>query len=191
MSTFGDLLRAMPLSVSATRSAEKNDVLPFRREAEIEETVWPVASVRDEQIYALAQQLFFRQEMGVVRNVGFSPIEASAQTAPMCLDLAKALASQGKYDVGLIDASSDLIPLHQQLRIPVSVHSDSTWMISSRLWLVSRQSWWREPGLQSMTDQDMERLRDFMRGFDFSVVYCSAVSWLTPRIAQSFDGHGS
>jgi len=187
MSTFGDLLRAMPLPTRIC-ATEKNDVLPFRQEAEIEETAWPVVSVRDEQIYALAQQLFFRQETGVVRNVGFSPIEASAQAAPMCLDLAKALASEGKYDVGLIDASSDLIPLHQQLRIPASAHSDSTWMISSRLWLVSRQSWWREPGLQSMTGQDMERLRDFMRGFDFSVVYCSAVSWLTPRIAQSCDG---
>ncbi|MGA9354343.1 MAG: hypothetical protein WBV46_11680 [Terriglobales bacterium] len=187
MSTFGELLRATPLRAS-TRTVEKNDVLPFRHEAEIEETAWPVESVRDEQIYRLAQQLFFGQETGVVRNVGFSAIEASAQAAPMCLDLAKALASEGKYDVGLIDASSDVIPLHQQLRIPASAHSDLTWMVSSRLWFVSRQSWWREPGLQSMSEQDVERLRDFMRGFDFSVVYCSAVSWLTPRIAQSCDG---
>jgi hypothetical protein len=187
MSTFGDLLRAMPLP-TRIRPVEKNDVLPFRQEAEIEETAWPVASVRDEQIYRLAQQLFFRKETGVVRNVGFSAIEASAEAAPMCLDLARALASEGNCDVGLIDASSDVIPLHQQMRIRTSAHSDLTWMISSRLWFVSRQSWWREPGLQSMSEQDVERLRDFMRGFDFSVVYCSAVSWLTPRIAQSCDG---
>ena len=33
-----------------------------------------------------------------------------------------------------------------------------------------------------------ERLRDFMKGFDFCILYCAPVSWLTARIAQSCDG---
>lgn len=65
------------------------------------------AQIHGEQIHALVQQLFFRHESGPVRHVGFSPVEASTETATLCLEVAKVLAATERYDVGLIDAHSD------------------------------------------------------------------------------------
>lgn len=181
MSTFGELLRAAPLAAGTAPFAVDEPVIP--------RVAMPQAvSVRDEQIQALMQQLFFQQESGLVRNVGFTPVEPSPQTAPVCIDLAKALASEGKYDVGLIDASSDAVPLQRRLRVEAPDHGKDIWPVASRLWLVPWQSWSMGAGLHSITDQDLERLRDFMKGFDFCILYCAPVSWLTARIAQSCDG---
>ena len=187
MSTFGELLRAMPLP--ARTLAADEPVISIRDQADTRSAApLPTVSVRDEQIHALIQQLFFQHEAGLVRNVGFTPVEASAQTAPMCIDVAKALACGGKYDVGLIDASADAVPLQRHLEIEAPHDSKDAWPIASRLWLVPWRSWSRAPGLHSITDQDLERLHDFMKGFDFSILYCAPVSWLTARIAQSCDG---
>lgn len=181
MSTFGELLRAAPLAARAAPFAADEPVIP--------RVAMPQAvSVRDEQIQALMQQLFFQQESGLVRNVGFTPVEPLAQTAPMCIDLAKALASEGKYDVGLIDASSDAVPLQRRLQVEAPDHCKDIWPVASRLWLVPWQSWSRGAGLHSITDQDLESLRDFMKGFDFCILCCAPVSWLTARIAQNCDG---
>lgn len=188
MSTLGELLRAMPLPVKAAPPAEDNAEVPIRADAITRIGASPRVSMRDEQIHTLVQQLFFHREGGQVRNAGFSPVEESAQAAPICLDVAKALAGEGKYDIGLIDASSDAVPLQQRLRIAAPTDLKVTWPISSRLWLVPRESWWREPGLESITERHLERLCDLMTEFDFSVLYCAPVSWLTMRIAQSCDG---
>jgi hypothetical protein len=192
MSTFGELLRVMPLPAKTLPFAAEESVIPIRDEAEEEAAAPRALSVRDEQIHALIQQLFFQHESGLVRNVGFTPVEESAQTAPMCIDLAKALAGEGKYDVGLIDASADAVPLQQHLQLEASDHSldhpKDIWPVASRLWLVPWQSWARGAGLHSITDRDLERLHDFMTGFDFCILYCAPVSWLTARIAQSCDG---
>jgi len=186
MSTFGELLRAMPLPEEFPPAAEKV-VVPIRDEA-ADGAIARAVSVRDEQIHGLIQQLFFREEPGLVRNVGFAPIETSPQTAPMCIDLAKALASGGRYDVGLIDASGDATPLQQLLQVEAPDSTKDIWPVVSNLWLVPWQSWARGAGLHTITDHDLERLRDFMTGFDFSILYCAPVSWLTARIAQSCDG---
>jgi len=196
MSTFGELLRVMPLPARSVPVAADEAVIPARDEAETAAAAPVAVSVRDEQIHALIQQLFFQHEAGLVRNVGFAPIEASAQTAPICIDLAKALAGGGKYDVGLIDASADAVPLQQRLQVEAPHHfldhspdqPKDIWPVASRLWLVPWQSWSRGGGLHSITDQDLERLRDLMKGFDFCILYCAPVSWLTARIAQSCDG---
>ncbi len=193
MSTFGELLRATPLP--------PRTVLFTGDEPGISRVAMPVAvSVRDEQIHALIQQLFFQTEAGLVRNVGFTPVEASAQTAPMCIDLAKALANEGKFDVGLIDASADGVPLQRRLQIEAPEYSrehshehsgeksKDILPVAPRLWLVPWQSWSNSAGLHSITNGDLERLRDFMKGFDFCILYCAPVSWLTARIAQSCDG---
>ncbi|MFZ3342570.1 MAG: hypothetical protein WA213_16930 [Terriglobales bacterium] len=185
MSTFGELLRAAPLAARTVPFAMDEPAIP--------RVAMPqVVSVRDEQIQALIQQLFFQHEASLVRNVGFTPVEPSAQTAPMCIDLAKALAAEGKYDVGLIDASSDAVPLQRRLQVEAPDysrdHSKDIWPVASRLWLAPWQSWSRAAGLHSITDQDLERLRDFMKGFDFCILYCAPVSWLTARVAQSCDG---
>jgi hypothetical protein len=185
MSTFGELLRATPLPARTVSFTADEPAIPSVAMPQ-------AASVRDEQIHALIQQLFFQHEVGLIRNVGFTPVEASGQTAPMCIDLAKALASEGKYDVGLIDASSDADPLQRRMQVEAPEHSrdysKDIWPVTSRLWLVPWQSWSKGAGLHSITDQDLERLRDFMKGFDFCILYCAPVSWLTARIAQSCDG---
>ena len=184
MSTLGELLRAMPLA--SGNAGSPADQAGTRIRGRASSGVVPAFSVRDEQIQALAHRLFFDHEAGPVRNAAFCPVEASAQTAPMCLDVAKALAAGGKYDIGLIDASASGLPLQQQLQISTPAHSKPTWPISSRLWLVPRESWGQEP--EAVSDEDLDRLRDLMMDFDFSVLYCSPASWLTVRIAQRCDG---
>lgn len=181
MSTLGELLRQMPATAEA-------DTIPIRTEICAEAAGSPTVSIRDEQIRTLVQQLFFRHEAAPVRNVGFAPAEESTQTAPLCLEVARALAEEGRYDVGLFDASSGAVPLQQQLQIPAPTHTKVTWPVSPRLWLVPRQSWWGETGLQAMTDQNLERLRELMTEFDFSILCCAPVSWLTARIGPNCDG---
>jgi Mrp family chromosome partitioning ATPase len=189
MSTFGELLREIPLSTKAVPLAADGRVGPRTATSQ-------GISVREEQIQALIQQLFSQQEGGPVRNVAFTPVEPSAQTAPLCIDLAKALASEGKHDIGLIDASSDAVPLQRRLQVEAPARSSNQsrdpskdiWPVASRLWLVPWQSWSKGVGLHSVTDQDLGRLRDLMVGFDFCILYCAPVSWLTARIAQSCDG---
>lgn len=181
MSTLGEFLREMPANFD-------EGGIPIRTEICAEAADSPTTSIRDEQIHSLVQQLFFQPESGLVRNVGFTPVEASPQTASLCHDVARALAEEGKYDVGLIDANSNAAPLEQQMQIPASAHAKVTWAVSPRLWLVPLQSWWPEASLRSMTDQNLERLRELMKEFDFCIVCCAPVSWLTARIGQNCDG---
>jgi hypothetical protein len=145
------------------------------------------ASIRDEQIHSLVQKIFFRQT-GLLRNVCFSPVEPSSQAAPLCLEVATALVPEGRYNVGLFDASADPVPLEEQLHVPEPFHAKSTWPLSPRLWLVPRQSWWPANGLQSFSSQNLDHLRDLMAGFDFCILYGAPVSWLAVRIAGLCDG---
>ena len=181
MSTLSELLREMP--VAADESG-----IPIRTQTRAQTIDFPTDSIRDEQIHALVQQLFFRPEVGLVRNVGFTPADESTSGAALCLEVARTLAEEGKYDVGLIDASSGRIPLHQQLQIPAPTQAGVTWRVAPRLSLVPRPSWWREGGLQRVTPENLEQLREFITGFDFSILCCAPVSWLTARIAQNCDG---
>lgn len=181
MSTLGDLLGTTPAAAGDRRT-------PVRTMMRAEAAGFPTTSIRDEQIHALVQQLFFRPESGLVRHVGFASVEASTQTAPLCLEVAGALAEEGRYDVGLIDASFQSVPLEQQLRIPVPVQGKVPWPVSPRLWVVPRKNWWCEAGLQPMADKNLEQLREFMKEFDFCILHCAPASWLTARVGQSCDG---
>jgi len=180
VNTLSEILRARPAAAephAAPLRAESNAAVAIRRGNPIHE----------EQIYALVQQLFFGKESGLVRNVGFTPVEASAPTASLCLDVARVLVDEAGYDVGLIDASSDSMLLQHQLQISPQ-NGEVTWPVASRLWLAPRQSWWQQFADKPMTDQDLSRLRDLMTAFDFSVLYCGPISWQTARIGQSCDG---
>ncbi len=145
-------------------------------------------SVHDEQIHALVQQLFFRHESGPVRHAGFAPVEASTATAALCLDVAKALAEEGRYDVGLIDAHPDGMLLQTQLQIASPNRAEATWPIAPRLWMAPRQSWLGDAGGRRITDQNLSRLRELTAEFDFSILWCAPVSWLTASIGRSCDG---
>lgn len=168
-------------------AAEQPRVTPLREEIG-REAVSRAASVQDEQIQALVQQLFFRRDSGPVRHVGFTAAEALAGTAQLCLEVARVLAQEGRYDIGLIDASPESVPLQTQLEVVPSVRSETTWPIAPRLWLVPRRSWLHPGEGQRVSEQSLSRLRDFTAEFDFSILCCPSVSWSTIRIGQTCDG---
>jgi hypothetical protein len=145
-------------------------------------------SIHEEQIHALVQQLFFRHEPEPVRHVGFAPVEASISTASLCFDIARALAGEEGCDVGLIDANLDSDLLQTELQIPAPSHALGTWPIAPHLWMVPRQSWLPYGCGQRITEQNLSRLRELTAEFDFSILWCAPVSWLTASIGQTCDG---
>ena len=153
-------------------AAEKQRVTATRDQAE-GKGVSLIASVHDDQIHALVQQLFFRHESKPERHVGFATVEASTETAMLCLEVAGALAEESKYDVGLIDAYPDSVPLETKLQIPSPNPAEATWPIAPRLWMVPRQSWLPENCGQRITDQNLSRLRELTTEFDFSILWCA------------------
>ena len=167
--------------------AEKQRVTPTREQAE-RKGVSLTASVRDDQIHALVQQLFFRRESKPVRHVGFATVEASTETAMLCLEVAGALAEESRYDVGLIDAYPDSALLETKLQIPSPKPAEATWPIAPRLWMVPRESWLPEDCGQRITDQNLSRLRELTTEFDFSILWCPPVSWRMASIGQTCDG---
>jgi len=169
------------------RAADQPCSAPIREQAQ-GKAAFRAASIGEEQIHALVQQLFFRHESAPVRQVGFAPVEASTATATLCFEVARNLTEEGRYDVGLIDAHSDPIPLQTQLEIPTPDQAPATWPIGPRLWMVPRQSWREDSGGQPATEQDLSRLRDLMAEFDFSILWCPPVSWLTVSIGRACDG---
>ena len=181
MNTPGELL------TKRSAGTEQPRVTPAREQAHLK-GVSLIASVHDDQIHALVQQLFFRHESKPVRHVGFATVEASTETATLCLEVAAALAEESKYDIGLIDAYPDSVPLETKLEIPSPNPAEATWPIAPRLWMVPRQSWLPEDSGQRITDQDLSRLRELTTEFDFSILWCAPVSWRMASIGQTCDG---
>jgi hypothetical protein len=181
VNTPGELL------TKRSAATEEPRVIPAREQAE-RKGVSLTGSVRDDQIHALVQQLFFRHESKPVRHVGFATVEASTETATLCLEVAGALAEESRYDVGLIDAYPDSVPLESKLQIPSPKPAEATWPIAPRLWMVPRQSWLPEDCGQRITDQNLSRLRELTTEFDFSILWCAPVSWRMASIGQTCDG---
>jgi Mrp family chromosome partitioning ATPase len=189
VNTFGELLAEIPTEVptEVPTNAKPPRVTPIREHFQ-RTGVSPVASLRDEQIQGLVQQLFFRRGLGPVRHVGFSSVEASTGTATLCLDVARALAAEDRYDVGLIDAHSDTVRLQNHLQILSSNSAEPNWPIAPRLWMVPRQNWLPDACGQRTTDQNLSRLRELTTEFDFSILWCAPASWLAASIGQACDG---
>ena len=183
MSALGELLRETAQKPADTQRRRS----PLRIERAAKSEPLGAFSIRDEQIRSLVQQLFFRREAGPVRRVGFTPVEASAETARLCFDVASTLVHETAYEVGLIDGGGES-PLATQLQIAVPEGVQAPWAISQRLWLAPRESWCAPDSQQAVTDQSLERLRELTTEFDFSIVVCPPVSWLTARIGHSCDG---
>ena len=185
MSTFPDLL-------VETQTAAEQPRLTAIHELVQRPALSPQASVRADQIHALVQQLFFHQHHDhrpePVRHVAFAAVEPSTETATLCLDVARSLAEEDSYDVGLIDAHTGSIPLQTQLQIQPTNRAESTWPIAPHLWMVPRENWLPEAPWQRITDQNLSRLRELTSEFDFSILWCAPVSWLTPIIGQACDG---
>jgi hypothetical protein len=176
VSTFRELLAEIP------SAAEQPRISPIR------EPIPKVVSIHSEQIHALVQQLFFRHESGPVRHVGFAAVEASAPTSVLCFEVAKALAEEDRYDVGLIDAYPDSVPLQTRLQIASPSRPEANWPIAPRLWMVPRQSWLPDANPHPISRQNLSRLRELTTEFDFSILWCAPVSWVTASIGQACDG---
>ncbi len=54
--------------------------------------------------------------------------------------------------------------------------------------MVPRQSWLPDACEQRLTDRNLSRLRELTTEFDFSILWCAPVSWLTASIGQTCDG---
>lgn len=184
MSALGELLRERPQRPESTQRGRS----PLRIERAPRPGPLATFSIREEQIHSLVQQLFFRRDAGPVRRVGFMPVEASGEMARLCLDVARTLVNETAYEVGLIDAGGGESPLATQLQIPVPAGVQAPWAISQRLWLAPRESWGAPDSQQPVTEQNLERLRELTTEFDFSIVVCPPVTWLTARIGHSCDG---
>jgi hypothetical protein len=175
------------LLAEPSSTAEQGRVTPIR-ESSPRKALVPITSVHGDQVHALVQQLFFRYESNLIRHVGFAAVETSTETATLCLDVAKALAEQDRYDIGLIDAHPGSISLQTKLRIAAPNRADISWPIGPRLWMVPRQNWFQDECGQRVTDQNLTRLRELTAEFDFSILYCAPASWLTAGIGQACDG---
>jgi Mrp family chromosome partitioning ATPase len=181
MSTFFSILAERP------RVSEQPRVTSILEEVR-EEAVSRLSSLRDEQIQALVEQLFFHPEPAPVRYVGFAAPEPSTETAQLCLEVARVLAQEGRYDVGLIDANPDAVPLQTQLEVTSTLRPETTWPIAPRLWLVPRHSWLPVNQGQRIPEQCFSRLRELTREFDFAILRGPSALWLTTRIGHACDG---
>ncbi len=181
MSTFVSIVAGRP------RVTEQPLAAPIHEEVH-EKAVSRVDSLRDEQIQALVEQLFFSPESVPARYVGFAASEPSMETARLCLEAALVLAEEGRYNVALVDAHPDAVPLQTQLEVSGTLRPEATWPIAPRLWLVPRQSWLPASPGQRIPEQSFSRLRELTTKFDFAVLRCPGVSWLATRIGRACDG---
>jgi len=179
MSALSELLREQP-------AANADPTVPVDTSDSVH-VAFPYHSVREEQIHELVHQLFLRHNPELTRNIGITPAEPWQPTASLCLDVARVLGKEGQDDVGLIDANPDSIPLQEQLQILAPAHDVACWPIAPRLWLIPRSVWWPDTA-QPVTNQNLDRLRELTAEFDFSILHCPPVSWLTARIGQVCDG---
>jgi hypothetical protein len=175
------------LFVDASPEVEQPHVIPIR-DPMPRESLSSAMSLHDQQIHALVQQVFFTHESTLVRHVGFVTADSSTESAALCLDVARCLAAENIYDVGLIDARPDSAPLQSRLQVPSPARAEGSWLIAPRLWIIPRQSWLPKAAGQRIIDQHLTRLREITAEFDFSILYCAPASWLTARIGLSCDG---
>jgi hypothetical protein len=146
-----------------------------------------VNSVYDAQIQGLVQQLFFQEDPSPVRHVGFAALEPQTETAQLCLDVAMALAETGLHDVGLIDVQLQSVPLHTQLQIAASLHTDTSWEIAPHLFLAPRRSW-LDDSSHGIWDHSLGRLRTTTMQFGYSILCFDPISWLTPKVSHACHG---
>ena len=147
-----------------------------------------IVSLHHSQIHSLVQRLFFCPESKPVRHVGFAPVEESTRTEPLCLEVATALAEEGRYDVALIDAYPGSVPLQTELQLPSPTSAESSWLIAPHLWIVARQSWLSDTEGHNLTDQNLASLEDVTSDFDFTILRFGPISWHTASIAKACDG---
>jgi Mrp family chromosome partitioning ATPase len=177
------------LTESITESpsaAEKPRRFPGRQQV-LSAAASPAPSLPDEPVRALVQRLFFRQDAPPLRHAGFTAADPGTDTAQLCLSVAQILAEEGAHDIGLIDASPGSRPL--EIRFGLSGSGCQTRRpLATRLWLATRSSWLEDDEPQTISDKSLFRLRHLTSQFDFSVLCCASMSYLTTRLGRTCDG---
>jgi hypothetical protein len=139
------------------------------------------------QIELLVQQLFFRHGAAHVRHVGFCCVETTSAVSALCFDVASSLASQGDYDIALVDVTLGTTSLHTDLELGDPGPGESSWPIAPHLWIVEREHWL--PAVSKNITFDFAlRLREVLSDFDFSVLRCGTASTLNSTMAKACDG---
>ena len=167
-------------------AAEEPRQLPGR-ERVLRAAASPIASLPDEQVRPLVQQLFFRPDAPPLRHAAFAAADPGTDTAQLCLSVARILAEEGAHDIGLIDASPGSRLLEARLGLSGG-GSQTRRPLASRLWLATRSNWLEDDDSQTITDKSLSRLRHLTSQFDFSVLYCASMSPLTTRLGRTCDG---
>lgn len=157
------------------------------REQVLSAAASPPAPAPDEQVRALVQQLFFRQGAPPLRHAGFTAADPETDTAQLCLSAARILAEESARDIGLIDASPGSRLLQARLGLSGS-DSQASWRLATRLWLATRSSWLEDDDPQTISDKSLSRLRNLTSQFDFSILCCVSMSYLTTRLGRTCDG---
>jgi hypothetical protein len=157
------------------------------REQVLSPAVLPAPSLADEQVRALVQQLFFRPDAPPLRHAGFAPADPGTDTAQLCFGVARILAEEGAHDIGLIDASPGSRLLETRLGFSGG-DSQTRRPLATRLWLASRASWLEDDDPQAISEMSLCRLRHLTSQFDFSVLCCASMSYLTTRLGRTCDG---
>jgi hypothetical protein len=101
--------------------------------------------------------------------------------------VASSLASQGNYDVALVDVTLSTTALHTELALTSPGQGESSWPIAAHLWLVEREHW-LPAGNKNITFDCALRLREVLSDFDFSVLRYGAASTLNSTMAKACDG---
>jgi hypothetical protein len=174
------------LIAKSSTAAEESRQLPGREQV-LSATASPIASLLDERVRPLVQQLFFRPDAPPLRHAGFTAADPETDTAQLCLSVARILAEEGTHDIGLIDASPGSRLLQARLGLSGN-DAHKRRPLVSRLWLAARSSWLEDDGPQTITDHSLSRLRHLTSQFDFSVLYCAPMSYLTTQVGRTCDG---
>jgi hypothetical protein len=177
------------LAESVTESptaAEEPRQLPGREQV-LRAAASPVSSLPDEQVRPLVQQLFFRQDAPPIRHAGFTAADPETDTAQLCLSVARILAEEGAHDIGLIDASPGSRLLETRFGLSGS-GCQTRRPLATRLWLATRSSWLEDDDPPTISDKSLFRLRHLTSQFDFSVLCCASMSYLTSRLGRTCDG---
>lgn len=146
-----------------------------------------VSPIYDEQIRLLLQQLFFHPQRPQYRHVAFTGIDFQSDITPLCLNVARTLSEEGKYHVGLIDArlEASLLKVENE---KTEGRGQSASEVRESLSIVQREGWMTERCSEAISDDNLTQLRRLSQQFDFSILCCGSMSWLSSRVGRVCDG---
>jgi len=175
MSTFVDLLPPTPNVVGEPDPIQGESQGPRSRR----QGTWNPDSFAQEQISALARQVFCPPGLKAIRQVVFSAVDAETEVGPICVEIGLALSRQVSGTTCLVDASVNSVELKSfldsndldvvsdrkdsSLRDPSLKFSSQLWFVPKPVLLEGEENEWSAERLRN-------RLADLRESFDYTVV---------------------